>query len=568
MDKKPAYEELEAGGQALEETGAGLKPTPKILRNCEEKLRRVEETQQKGNEDLEMLVKQRTAQLTEAYRQLQFEIIERQKVTAQLRESEKKYRQLFNHAPTGIYEIDLEKQKFVNVNDVMCEYTGYTKEEFLQLNPFDILTKDSQRQFEKRLNRLFAGQPIAATVEYKIRGKNGKEFWVMLNTKMLYDEDKPRSAAVVVHDITERKMIEEELRESQERYRQALENSPNPIFSVDSDGRIRTWNSACTRVFKYGSEIIGQKYTRLFPQSNNRASVETLVAKVFDKEALHEVELAFACRDGSLRFTVSRMFPVYNPDGQVARCILANTDITDRKHAEDELRREIEERKRVEVQIHTLTQQLIKAQESERQRIARDLHDHVAQDLSALKIGCETLFDDHPPVSPEIGQKLVELSRTLHRSIKAVRDLSYALHPPDLEEMGLAATVFKYSQEFAEKNGLTVNFHSAGMNTLKFDFDTEINLYRVIQEALTNIRKHADARRINIKMVTSYPNLILRIEDDGKGFDVEERLSSAINEKRMGLRNMQERVRLLKGKMRIQSRPTGGTEILIEVPQK
>jgi signal transduction histidine kinase len=111
-----------------------------------------------------------------------------------------------------------------------------------------------------------------------------------------------------------------------------------------------------------------------------------------------------------------------------------------------------------------------------------------------------------------------------------------------------------------------VDLKAAGMDDLRIDFDTEINLYRMVQEGLININKHADARQATIRLVASFPNIILRIEDDGQGFNVEDRLAAVSNEKRMGLRSMEERVGLLGGKMRIHSRPTEGTKIFIEVP--
>jgi two-component system NarL family sensor kinase len=106
------------------------------------------------------------------------------------------------------------------------------------------------------------------------------------------------------------------------------------------------------------------------------------------------------------------------------------------------------------------------------------------------------------------------------------------------------------------------------MDDLKLDFDTEINLYRLIQEALTNVKKHADASRATVRLVATHPNIILRIEDDGKGFDVEGHLLRALDEKRMGLQGMEERGNLLNGKLRIQSRLGEGTRISVEVPYK
>ena len=158
------------------------------------------------------------------------------------------------------------------------------------------------------------------------------------------------------------------------------------------------------------------------------------------------------------------------------------------------------------------------------------------------------------------------MSRTLQESIKAVRDLSYDLRPPVLDEMGLVQTLFQYCHDFSENDGINVDFHSAGMKDLKLDFDTEINLYRLIQESLTNIKKHANADHVTIRLVASFPNIILRIEDNGRGFDVQKRLATITKEKRMGIRSMEQRAKLLQSEMELQSRPMQGTKISIKLP--
>ncbi|MGD9417216.1 MAG: PAS domain S-box protein, partial [Desulfobacterales bacterium] len=139
-----------------------------------------------------------------------------------LQESEAKYRQLLNHAPSGIYEIDLAHGTFISVNDVMCEYTGYTRHELLSMNAFDILTEKSQEKSLERLDRLLKGQHVPASVEYKIKAKNGREIWALLNTKFLHDaEGKPTRVLVVAHDITEQKQAEEEKKNLEYQLQQA-----------------------------------------------------------------------------------------------------------------------------------------------------------------------------------------------------------------------------------------------------------------------------------------------------------------------------------------------------------
>jgi signal transduction histidine kinase len=134
--------------------------------------------------------------------------------------------------------------------------------------------------------------------------------------------------------------------------------------------------------------------------------------------------------------------------------------------------------------------------------------------------------------------------------------------------MGLVQAIFQYCEEFSERTGLRIDFVSAGMDATGPNPDTEINLYRLVQEGLNNIHKHAEAGRAIVKLVRAFPSIILRIEDDGKGFDVNARRAVSTNEKRMGLQSMEERVHLLGGKIEIQSQPMKGTKIVIRIPSR
>jgi signal transduction histidine kinase len=226
----------------------------------------------------------------------------------------------------------------------------------------------------------------------------------------------------------------------------------------------------------------------------------------------------------------------------------------------------LKERKRSETQIRTLTRKLMKTQEDERRMISRELHDRVGQDLSGIKMALETLFDRHPATAPEVREKATQLGRLLEHTIFAVRDLAYDLRPPGLDEMGIVQALSMFCDDFSEKTGIRTGFHSAGVEKLKLDFNTRINLYRMIQEGLNNIHKHAEASQAVVKLAAAHPHLILRIEDNGRGFDVEKRAREIDSEKRMGLRSLQERTDLLGGTMIVASKIGQGTRILIKFP--
>jgi signal transduction histidine kinase len=350
-----------------------------------------------------------------------------------------------------------------------------------------------------------------------------------------------------------RKKAEEALSES-EIQKRALDASVDRIRYVDKDMRI-IWANKKTAIDldMHPAELVGRVCFELFLgrdiPCDGCPTVKAGKTGQIERIIMHKTKANGIEQES---YWDNYSVPLKNKAGDIEGFIQIARNITDQMRAEE--------------RIHTLSQQLIRAHESERRMISRELHDRVGQDLSTLKIGCETLFDNQPSVPIEIRQGVSGLSKSLEGIISTVRDLAYDLRPPSLDQLGLVQTVYQYCEEFSEKNGLGLDFFSAGMDDLRLDFDTEINLYRLIQEGLNNIKKHANASRMIIRLVASFPKIILRIEDDGKGFDVEGRLLRTSKEKRMGLGSMGERVSLLNGNLRIQSRLMEGTKILIEIP--
>jgi signal transduction histidine kinase len=227
---------------------------------------------------------------------------------------------------------------------------------------------------------------------------------------------------------------------------------------------------------------------------------------------------------------------------------------------------DVTERRHNRRQIQSLTHELLKAQENERSKIARDLHDHIAQDLSSLKIRLQTLFSASQPAPRTNAQRR---RTTRHRA--AALDLRSAQPglrsaTAGLDQLGLVSTLFLYCEDFAQNHNLKIDFIAAGLDDLILDEDIQINIYRLIQEALHNVKKHADAKGVTIRLVASSPNLMLRIIDDGKGFDVQRWQGQIIYRKAHGLQSMVERVGLLNGTIDIRSRPEKVPAFLFPFP--
>lgn len=350
--------------------------------------------------------------------------------------------------------------------------------------------------------------------------------------------------------IIDRKKIVKALRESESKYRLLVENANEGIL-VAQDGMLKFVNAKLTQILGYSEkELTSRPFTEFVYREDRKMVFEHHLKRLRGEEEPAVYNLRIVDRKGNIRWLMNNGVIIQWEDRPATLNFMS--DITDVKLAEE--------------QIRTLSHQMIEAQESERQMISRELHDRVAQDLFALKIASQAFFDDYPPVLPEMKQKVAEFATILDRAISIVRDLTYDLRPPGLEDLGLIQALSMYCEEFSEKSGLKIDFSVAGIANLALDKTAEINIYRLVQEGLSNIRKHADATQTRVKLVGSYPNIILRIEDNGKGFDVAERARAAGTEKRMGLRSMAERVNLLRGKMSIQSSPMQGTRIFISIP--
>ena len=197
------------------------------------------------------------------FRGLVRDISQRKKNEIALQESESKYRHLVKHAPAGIYEIDFLSRRFITVNEVMCEYTGYTREELLSLSPLEIMTEESRTRFIERLSRVVVGVNVPEAAEYQILGKGGKAIWVILYIRYKFENGIPRAATVIVHDITERRSAEEALRKSEERYRLLVENASEGIF-IDQHNAIKFPNPKALEILGYSAEeLAGTRLTDL-----------------------------------------------------------------------------------------------------------------------------------------------------------------------------------------------------------------------------------------------------------------------------------------------------------------
>lgn len=402
-------------------------------------------------------------------------------------------------------------------------------------------------------------------------------------------EDSLSRVIVSLLDVNPRKRAEEALMDSEERYRILAENSREGVVVVQ-DSRIKYINESMGEIFGYSLTELTEIRPLQFAHPDDKERVAAELQECLEdrkKEAF--VTFRIITGQGDVKWLTLSIKPI-SWGGRDAQLEIL-TDITQHKvletqllqaHAEmedrvnkrtaelskanEQLKAEAEEHDKAQQHILALTQDLIRIQENERQRIARDLHDNVAQDLSSIMLKMETLFDDHADLEGQLKERGEAVAAILSRAISSVRDIAYGLRPPILDQLGLTKALETLCMDAGGKNEFEVDFVATGMDNIDLDYDTQINIYRMIQEAMRNITCHANADKATVRIVKSHPDLLIRIEDNGCGFAVHERASEAITEKRMGLRSMEERARYIGGSMEIQSLEGTGTRVFFRVP--
>jgi len=535
-------------------------------------------------------------QLTEEFEELrrrvtELEAIEARHLTVErvLKQKEQEKQTILDSLVEHVIFHDME-MKVQWANQAACDSVGMTREELLGRHCYELWAKrsDACEDCPVKLARQ-TGQPQAIE-KTTLDGRS----WYVQGSPVLDSNGHLLGMVELTLDITQRKRIEEELRASESRYRHLVEAMNEGLGFADRNYNFTFVNQKFCEMLGYSQdELIGREFIQ-FVHGECREMMKDQMARRKRGED-ERFELTWRTKEGRKVYTIASPKGFFDAEGNFTGSLVVLTDITLRRQLEEALRQahleskrrmeelvekrtaelmraneqlqhEIEERKQTEKQVRRLSQEVIKAQEVERQRIAADLHDRLAQDLASLKVGLDTLYAGQPDTPDERRQKFSELSGLLEHTLMAVRDKAYGLHPPSLKEFGLAYTVQQYCEEFAGKNSLRVDFFSVGMDDLELDFDTEIAFYRLVQEGLTNIRKHADASHVIVRLSASFSHIMLHIEDNGKGFEVNNRLAAALDERRMGIWSMEQRVAFLHGEMKIESGRMHGTKILIKVP--
>ncbi|GAB6096053.1 hypothetical protein JCM14469_23060 [Desulfatiferula olefinivorans] len=504
-----------------------------------------EEELRKSNTDLAERVREGSKRVEKTARLLHQEISDHRRTENVLRRTEEQSRMLIENMNDGFLVFDAD-MKIRYSNERFCAMVSRPLTDIVGRSFYDFVDADHVQALRQRLDD--DAHRDAGPRETVLVQKTGKRIHVYISPAALYGDDGAVEGRFsVIADISRMKSMETALRESEEMTRALLDACRDAVVMLKPDGTIFMANEMMAgRLGADTRSLKGKNLFDYFRSDQNPHRLRSLAEAVSRREPV-----IFEDQFDERHYLI-HVYPINDDKPAIERIAVFARDITDLKNAEKH--------------IHSLSQELIKVQERERQRISRDLHDNVAQELATMKITCDTLFSDPHPFPTDVVSKVSGLSRILQGTIMNVRNMAYDLRPPGLDQLGLVRTMTNYCEDFGRRNALAVDFFSAGLSGLSLSADTEINLYRIVQEGLHNVVKHARAGQVTIRLIASFPTIILRIEDNGLGFDINERLSEACAEKRMGLRSMEERARLLAGTIEFRSQSGRGTRIKVEIP--
>ena len=395
--------------------------------------------------------------------------------------------------------------------------------------------------------------------EYRVRTKDGEwRHWIDQAAPILGSEGKPIRWIGVCNDITERVRAQEALRESEEALRLTFSTIAEGITVTNLQGEIEQSNQAASDIFGYASpaETVGRNVLDFVAEKDRQRAVLAMDQTL--EEGTSDVgEFELLRKDGTTFPGEIHGKILRDASGSPMGFVITSRDVSDRRKAEQQLRAHA-------ARLRELRTELDRATEDERRRIARELHDQVSQNLTALSITAGSVGKVISDALPQAENHVRECMKLIEETAEQIRSLTFDLRPPVLDDFGLVAAIKWHVARMQARSGLKVNVRGEEPKP-RLPGRAEMALFRIVQEALTNVTKHAATSEASIEVSFDENTLTIRIEDKGGGFEQASSEDGGISG--WGLLNMRERADAVGGTLTVESKPGQGTQVAVEVPR-
>lgn len=474
-----------------------------------------------------------------------------------LEKSEAKYRDLYDNAPDMYHTLD-ENGVILDCNETEAKMLGYKKEEIIGKHITDFFTEESGKLFRIDFPKLKKKKELLHLPREFIR-KDGTTIPISLNVFSVYDENgKFVGTKTIARDVTIIKKIEEALKESEQRFRTLVENSPVGIWQDDPDQRMVYANQALLDMFEVESlaEISGKNWQSFFTAVSLEKIAHESENRLKGLSSSYEVEAIGKL--GSKYIGLIYGAPLFTDDNKFQGTIATFLDITEQKEAEDKIQKYHE-------RLSELASRLALIAEDERRRIANEMHDLTGQNLALAKIKLAELKDS---VSDrDIQSRLEELDQLIEEAVVSIRSLTFELSPPILYELGFESAAEWLGEQILKKYNIALHFEDDRQPKPLPD-EAKVLLYLSLRELIVNIAKHAKAQNATLTLSREGNNIHISVADDGIGFNASDMDYQIMKSASFGIFSTKERLERLGGHLTITSQPGKGATVKMVVPLK